>query len=247
MKKKMKKYIVAANRIIVVSTISTLLSIFCIFIYKYINKINYYQINNINISGNNYLRKDFINKIISEKVAKETIFSIDLEKVRKDIDSHSFINSSNAYLVLPQSLFINVQEINPIALYEENNQIYFIDYYYNLIKADIESINFFNVPIISQNGVINYEYKESGRLIKKIINNSDLLFNYINEIEYSNERIYLKINNKTKIIIDRKHSIEKLDVLFEFMKKINNNITLYKYIDLTIPNQIIVKEKHKTI
>ena len=28
---------------------------------------------------------------------------------------------------------------------------------------------------------------------------------------------------------------------------LNNNITIYEYIDITIKNQIIVKEKHKTI
>ena len=47
------------------------------------------------------------------------LMCVDLKEIRKDINSHSFINSSNAYLVLPQSIFINVQEINPIALYEE--------------------------------------------------------------------------------------------------------------------------------
>ncbi len=242
-KKKAKKYKEAASNII----LTLILAIITFSIYKYSNKVNYYNINNIIISGNNFLDKNIINRIISDKVENKSIFSIDLNEIRMDINNNSFINSSNIYKVLPQSLFISVQEINPIALYEKNDQIYFIDYNNNLIEADIESINFFDVPIISQNNIRNYEYKESGKLIREIYDQSKLLFNDVNEVEHSNEYINIKLSDKTKIILDRKNSMKKLEILFEFLKKIDYNISIYKYINLTIPNQIIVKEKYKTI
>ena len=242
-KKKAKKYKEAASNII----LTLILAIITFSIYKYSNKVNYYNINNIIISGNNFLDKNIINRIISNKVENKSIFSIDLNEIRMDINNNSFINSSNIYKVLPQSLFISVQEINPIALYEKNDQIYFIDYNNNLIEADIESINFFDVPIISQNNIRNYEYKESGKLIREIYDQSKLLFNDVNEVEHSNEYINIKLSDKTKIILDRKNSMKKLEILFEFLKKIDYNISIYKYINLTIPNQIIVKEKYKTI
>jgi len=242
-KKKAKKYKEAASNII----LTLILAIITFSIYKYSYKVNYYNINNIIISGNNFLDKSIINRIISDKVENKSIFSIDLNEIRMDINNNSFINSSNIYKVLPQSLFISVQEINPIALYEKNDQIYFIDYNNNLIEADIESINFFDVPIISQNNIRNYEYKESGKLIREIYDQSKLLFNDVNEVEHSNEYINIKLSDKTKIILDRKNSMKKLEILFEFLKKIDYNISIYKYINLTIPNQIIVKEKYKTI
>ena len=242
-KKKAKKYKEAASNII----LTLILAIITFSIYKYSNKVNYYNINNIIISGNNFLDKNIINRIISNKVENKSIFSIDLNEIRMDINNNSFINSSNIYKVLPQSLFISVQEINPIALYEKNDQIYFIDYNNNLIEADIESINFFDVPIISQNNIRNYEYKESGKLIREIYDQSKLLFNDVNEVEHSNEYINIKLRDKTKIILDRKSPMKKLEILFEFLKKIDYNISIYKYINLTIPNQIIVKEKYKTI
>ena len=242
-KKKAKKYKEAASNII----LTLILAIITFSIYKYSYKVNYYNINNIIISGNNFLDKSIINRIISDKVENKSIFSIDLNEIRMDINNNSFINSSNIYKVLPQSLFISVQEINPIALYEKNDQIYFIDYNNNLIEADIESINFFDVPIISQNNIRNYEYKESGKLIREIYDQSKLLFNDVNEVEHSNEYINIKLRDKTKIILDRKSPMKKLEILFEFLKKIDYNISIYKYINLTIPNQIIVKEKYKTI
>ena len=73
------------------------------------------------------------------------------------------------------------------------------------------------------------------------------MFNDVNEVEHSNEYINIKLSDKTKIILDRKNSMKKLEILFEFLKKIDYNISIYKYINLTIPNQIIVKEKYKTI
>ena len=94
---------------------------------------------------------------------------------------------------------------------------------------------------------MNYEYIETGQLINKIIHNSNFLFSYINEVKYIDDDIHLNMDNKTKIILSRKKSMSELDILFEFMSKINNNISIYKYIDLTTRNQIIVKEKQKTI
>ena len=41
--------------------------------------------------------------------------------------------------------------------------------------------------------------------------------------------------------------MKQLQALLEFSKLLNNKINIYEYIDLTIENQIIVKEKNITI
>ena len=44
---------------------------------------------------------------------------------------------------------ININEIKPLALFEYNNKNVFIDDKHNKITADINSINYFSVPVIS--------------------------------------------------------------------------------------------------
>jgi hypothetical protein len=59
--------------------------------------------------------------------------------------------------------------------------------------------------------------------------------------------IFLEIDKGTKIKINKSSNYNDIYKLLSFLRTIKNNkdITDYKYVDLTIPKQIIVKENKK--
>ena len=78
-----------------------------------------------------------------------------------------------------------------------------------------------------------------------IYNFDSNLYNQLNELIYQNNQITLLFNNHTKVKIDKDDYQKGLVKFFSFISQIsdNNNLKIYKYIDLSIDNQIIVKEK----
>jgi len=70
------------------------------------------------------------------------------------------------------------------------------------------------------------------------------LFDKINEIKFKNEYMLLIVNDTT-VKINRYKMINNISKLIQFVNETNNHkqINTYKYINLAIPNQIIVKDK----
>ena len=77
-----------------------------------------------------------------------------------------------------------------------------------------------------------------------ILKNDESLYLSINHIVINNDEINIHLSSKTKIIINTNKTKNELAILFEFIDNISETkkITSYKYIDLTVKNQIIVKE-----
>jgi len=72
-------------------------------------------------------------------------------------------------------------------------------------------------------------------------------YNTINEIVILEDIILFNLNKGTKIKINRINEYNNTIKLLSFLETIKNNkkISDYKYVDLTIPKQIIVKENNK--
>ena len=72
-------------------------------------------------------------------------------------------------------------------------------------------------------------------------------YSSINELIINDDVILIKIQNGTKIYIKKDKEVNNTIKLLSFLRTIKNNkeITDYKYVDLTIPKQIIVKENEK--
>ena len=225
--------------------------LFCYTVYlsnKYVKRINYYNVENIIISGNNYVKKENVLSIIENDIYQNDIFSINLQEMQNKLNLNSFIYSSKLYTVFPSSIHIEIDEINPIGIFEKNKKTYFIDYSTNLIeinlKNDFRSINYFNVPTISFT-TEDLNEKMISMLLKNIYNNSNFLFESINEIKYNIDNIEINLDKNTKLIISNNaYSLIQLNILHEFLNQINQNISIYEYVDFRISNQIIVKEKN---
>ena len=75
--------------------------------------------------------------------------------------------------------------------------------------------------------------------------NNKYLYDNISEIVIGENNITLITDRHTKIIIDDLRIADKLNVLYSFQKAISHIKTIndYLYIDLSVNNKVIVKEK----
>ena len=85
-------------------------------------------------------------------------------------------------------------------------------------------------------------------VLVEILNNSNLIFEKLNEVQYLANHIILILNNNTKIILKNKSYENDLNKFLNFNKQIivrnNINIENYEYIDVSISKQIITREKN---
>lgn len=213
------------------------------FIYTF--KINLFKIEKVLISGNEFVDNQTIKNIINEDIKNKNIYDVNLSDVNYKIEKNSFIQNVKTYTELPSTISIHVNEINPVMLYQEHNTYYLIDEKHKKIKADINAINFFSVPILTEyDNITQSDNKQIVNSLKTLAIENLGLYNSINEIKIKNENILLIINNTT-VKINRDNVKDNVLKLLTFNKEIkdHNSIDSYKYIDLTIPNQIIVKDK----
>ena len=75
--------------------------------------------------------------------------------------------------------------------------------------------------------------------------NYNTLYNKISEVVEVQSKITLITNQKTKIFLNPKMTMNNINKLENFEKTIQsiNNLNDYKYIDLIHENQIVVKER----
>ena len=78
-----------------------------------------------------------------------------------------------------------------------------------------------------------------------IYKHNEEIYNQLNELIYEDSFISLIFNNHTKVKINKNNYTKDLIKFYSFINQIVNteNINIYEYIDLSISNQIIVKER----
>ena len=211
-------------------------------INQYVVKTDYFEVEKINIKGNNFVKDETIYKLIDNKI-NHNILELDLKKLKSKINKNDYIHSSKIYTLLPSTILIEINEIIPLAIFKNNNKKYLLDSNAKSIEADYNALNYYNVPIISN--INNHSEKiKITELLKMILKNDESLYLSINHIVINNDEINIHLSSKTKIIINTNKTKSELAILFEFIDNISESkkITSYKYIDLTVKDQIIVKE-----
>ncbi|MAW75220.1 MAG: hypothetical protein CMG09_04760 [Candidatus Marinimicrobia bacterium] len=211
-------------------------------INQYVVKTDYFEIKKINIKGNNFVKDETIYKLINNKI-NHNILDLDLKKLKSKINKNDYIHSSKIYTLLPSTILIEINEIIPLAIFKNNNKKYLLDSNAKSIEADYNALNYYNVPIISN--INNHSEKiKVTELLKMILKNDESLYLSINHIVMNNDEINIHLSSNTKIIINTNKTKNELAILFEFIDNISESkkITSYKYIDLTVKDQIIVKE-----
>ena len=221
------------------------LLVLSIYAFHYAKESNKYSIYNIVISGNSFVNNDFINDIVQQNLDNKNIFNINIDLINKSIIENNFIETSKIYTTFPSTISIVVKEVNPIALFSNENQNYLIDSNLNKIIANINSINHYSVPIISFEDYNEEDIIKTTSILKFIMNRDLKLYESIQEINIKSEFSYMTIDNNTYIKLNKNNIKNDTYKLIQFINNIKDkkNINTYKYVNVSIPNQIIVKER----
>ena len=231
------------KKINIILSITTTI-IFSFLIYTYALKIELYNVKNIKINGTRFIMKNEIHSMIAH-YKNDKINSLEIKEIQGTINMHPYIKASKIYKILPNTIIINIKEVVPIALFEDKGKYYFLDSKLNKIQSNINSINYYSVPIVSNK--IKNDFSNIVQTINQIRKKNMKFYNTINEIVILEDIILFSLNKGTKIKINRTNEYNNTIKLLSFLETIKNNknITDYKYVDLTIPKQIIVKENNK--
>ena len=230
------------NKIKIFACIITIITLFYS-IQTYILSIDLYKLNKIEVYGNNFILNEEIIKTVDKTTKEKNILNIDIKDIQNNINSNPYIEKSKVYISLPSKINIIVKELKPIALFQNENSLFFLDDNNNKIKANNNSINIFPVPILTINEN-NIDYEMITNFLKLIKINNKALFYSINELSYKKELIIISLNNGTKIKMKKNNELNNTKKLLSFLNSINGIKTIsdFKYVDLSIPKQIIVKE-----
>lgn len=246
----MHKYIFSLKSKLFLISNSLLLLLIIFLSIIYVKHINLFNKNNIIIFGNEYIDKD---KILNEIQLNQnkSIFEYDLDIIQDNIENIEFIKSAKISRVLPSTIVIEIIENEPNILVVFDEVKYFFDKHKTPLHANKKSINFFPVPIMSFHnepfaGLENSKLVRALEFVGETNQIHTEFYESLSEIIYFNDNLTLVTDERTKIKLGNHNLNHKIKILKEFQKTIKNQNKLsdFSYIDLTIKDQIIVRENN---
>ena len=188
-----------------------------------------YQLVNLNINGTIKIEKKNLEKNL-EYYLNSSIFLLPLDKISKNIKENNWIKSIKLSTNYKDTLFINIEEYEPIGFYHFNNKFFFFDHSGKIIDQVFNILNEDDLIIFSGQ-LSNIHAKK----IIKILDNFDFKKKFkINKITYVNKRRWdIYINDKIKLMLSEnkpEDSIKNFLIIKENLSKTEfNNI---EFIDL---------------
>ena len=222
------------------------LSLLLTFTIKYLIWKKPFKITHIIIKGIDYISNDFILDAINEEINNSSIIDIDYKEIKNILFENEFIDKVKIYSNSTSSIIIELTEVIPIGLLEYNEKLFFLNQDLEFIEAYYKSINhFYNTPVITNLGDNPLNLQKTKKILKKIINYENI-YNKLNEIKFLNENIILVLDNYTEIILSNKHYDNSINKFIHFNNQIiikkNTSIEDYRYINVSIPNQVIINQ-----
>ena len=225
-----------------------IISLFSILIVKYMVFINPFKITDIIVQGNNYISNNIILELINKEVANKNILNVDFKTIANELHKNNFVYRTKIYTKIPSSIVINISEVKPIGLLENNDSIFFLNQDLELIYADYKSINHFsNTPVITNLSNNQTNLFKTRIILNKIMITDNSIYDKLNEIRFEDGQIILILDNYTKIILGNTNYENSIDKFLRFNNQViiekNISIESYKYINVSIPNQIVIKNQ----
>ena len=90
-------------------------------IQTYVDNIELYKPVEIKVYGNNFIPKKEIITIVNKIITNNSILKIDIKNIQNKINSSSYIEMSRVYISLPSIVNVEIKEIRPIALFQDND------------------------------------------------------------------------------------------------------------------------------
>ena len=203
----------------------------------------------IQISGNNYIDTALIEDEIYPLMSS-SLLSINLTAIQDKLESLDFIEAVLASRILPHTLIIHIVERSPILLINIADKITFMDNKGTLLPANEKSIGIFPVPVLSildDNESIDKYLGNISQFFLFLLAEYPIFYKNLSEVKIQAGVWEFYSDNNTKIYAHVSYLISQLNILKYFEKTVHpmRDLQHYRYIDLRIKDQVIVKEKYR--
>ncbi len=244
----MHKHKQIVKKIISLISISLLLSVSIYSVQEYSSIIGLFNNYHIQISGNDYIDALLIESEIYPQISS-SLLTVNLPDIQNKLESMEYIEAVQVSRILPHTLIIHIVERSPMILVNTIDKIIFMDTKGVLLPVDEHSIGTFPVPVLSileNNGNIEKYTGDIAQLFQFLLAEYPTFYKNLSEVKIQKNVWEFYSDNNTKIYAHASDLIYQLNILKDFEKTVYpiRDIKDYRYIDLRIKDQVIVKEKY---
>tara|TARA_B100000315_G_C14568569_1_gene584244 strand:+ start:1828 stop:2583 length:756 start_codon:yes stop_codon:yes gene_type:complete len=248
MKSTMLKYKQIVKKTISLISLSLFMSASIYSVQEYSSIIGLFNNFNIQISGNDYIDALLIESEIYPQISS-SLLTVNLTDIQNKLESMEYIEAVQVSRILPHTLIIHIVERSPMLLVNTTDKIIFMDTKGVLLPADKHSIGTFPVPVLSileDNGSIEKYTGDITQLFQFLLAEYPNFYKNLSEVKIQKSVWEFYSDNNTKIYAHASDLINQLNILKDFEKTVYpiRDIKDYRYIDLRIKDQVIVKEKY---
>ncbi|MDB2415160.1 FtsQ-type POTRA domain-containing protein [Rickettsiales bacterium] len=189
------------------------------------------------LEGQKYTKLENLSKIMNAKVG-QPIFSIDLDKVRGDLEDVSWIKYAAVERQLPSTINIQISERQPVALWQYKKKAYLIDIDGYVIKepnlapfSDLIIIVGKNAPVFARS------------LLTMIERDDDIRTMVSSAIRVNERRWNVRLHNDVEIKLPEEEPEVAWEYLINQHKKNHILDSKIKTIDLRLPGKMYINKK----
>lgn len=205
--------------------------------YEY-SKLLGLRVQHIYVDGNNHLTYDFIRKLI--KINKnDPLLARSPDEIKEELEEVDWVREAIVDRQFPNSIYIKIIERKPIAVGQNNRNIFLIDDEGVVIREkDLKS--FSQLPIVVCEDPVLFS-----KGIYKIISKTPKLYNYIDSVIRVGERrwnIRFKNNLEVKLPENSKQLEKSWNLLINLEKKNELFNPEIKNMDLRIEGKLFIEK-----
>ena len=218
-------------------------------VHAYSRNIGLFDKFDIQISGNNYIDTSLIKNEIYPQMTS-SLLSVNITDIQNKLESMDYIEAVLVSRILPHILIIYIVERSPILLLTMSDKTTFMDKKGTLLPANEKSIGIFPVPVLSildDNEPIDKYLGDITQFFQFLLAEYPIFYKNLSEVKIQAGVWEFYSDNNTKIYAHDSSLTCQLNILKNFEKTVHpmRDLQHYRYIDLRIKDQVIVKEKYR--
>ncbi|MFC1850028.1 cell division protein FtsQ/DivIB [candidate division CSSED10-310 bacterium] len=216
--------------------------------YTLLHHSEFFIVQHVNILGNHFIDRQTIIAAADIKYI-ESIFRIDLERMRQKIRTNPYVFDILVRRELPATIAIELQERNPIAIITINKK-YFLISEDGVLVEEMSKADSINYPIIVESesktkkvgdALQNKTFQEALLILTKMKEETPVCFSQLLTIQVHNSfNVSLKMRNLSGTIMIAAENISNSLVRLQYLMP-QLTRTSFKSVDFRFRNKAIVK------
>lgn len=228
---------------------SGLISTIIYLVVLYSSAVGLYDTFQVEISGNQFVYESTIKEQLYPYLT-DSIFSIDVQEIQSKVEEIDYIETVQVSRILPNIILIQVIETEPLLLIHFNDENYFMEKNGSILKADKRAISYFPVPLITiaDEDALDWGItKNISQFFSFIMAEYPRFYDNVSEVLVQEGKWIFYCDSKTRIYADPQQLTSQFIALKYFERTVYPNRSLkdYSYIDLTVDDLVVVKEKYR--